>query len=142
MSTRHDCITFARLGRSRKPTKAAFYCLVSAFESCLARNCFLRGFVNGSISTRNLPISMISEFLDMFPLRKQVFVASAACRPKPKASKEKTEEQLVMSPDVRCNSFWCKSVCSLMPCESCIAGSTELPCKCQCFPAFNFQHVF
>lgn len=43
-------------------------------------------------------ISLLSNFLDTF-VQKQVFVASA-CRPKPKASKEKTEEQLVMSPDV------------------------------------------
>lgn len=52
-----------------------------------------------------LPLQEMNRF-PWFPwfVQKQVFVASA-CRPKPKASKEKTEEQLVMSPG--CNNFWC-----------------------------------
>lgn len=70
-------------------------------------------------------ISLISKFLDM--LQKQVFVAS--CRPKLKASKEKTEEQLVKSPDVTTVAAVLQALMALMPCEFMLS-------------IFTFQHFF
>ena len=97
MSTRHDSITLHSDHESlrKMPFKLPCFC----FESCLTRNCFLKGFVNGFTITRNEQIPLIS----------LICPKAGLCR-----LSVSTETQSLQREDgrtacnvPRCNNFWC-----------------------------------
>ena len=97
MSTRHDSITLHSDHESlrKMPSKLPCFC----FESCLTRNCFLKGFVNGFTITRNEQIPLIS----------LICAKAGLCR-----LSVSTETQSLQREDgrtacnvPRCNNFWC-----------------------------------
>lgn len=97
MSTRHDSITLHSDHESlrKMPFKLPCFC----FESCLTRNCFLKGFVNGFTITRNEQIPLIS----------LICPKAGLCR-----LSVSTETQSLQREDgrtacnvPRCNNSWC-----------------------------------